>query len=1704
MNIFKVHESIITQYSKYVSSFTDIHDNRINEEVTSYFNNHRLWPQPLIQFNPAYAKGDSIKDLCDNGILNKDINNIFKGYELYKHQVDALKLGTSDKSFIVTSGTGSGKSLTYIGTIFNYIFNQSEIEKGTKALIVYPMNALINSQLIEFEKYKNSYENNSGKPFPISYARYTGQEGSDEKEKVINELPDVILTNYMMLELIMTRTGEKRIRESLFQNLKFLVFDELHTYRGRQGSDVSMLIRRIQSKAHKILVRIGTSATMAAGESLGEQKEKISAVANKFFGNGFNVNQIIEEELVTSISHDREFDKSALLEELSQNTSRKYTYAELRDSHLSLWIEKEIALELREGRLVRRKPMNTQEIAKSLRKVTEVSEDVCENHIKNLLINANQINKEVTNDDNRILPFKIHQFISQTGSVFTTLEDKDTRAIAFDSSVFHIDNEGSRIPLFNIVFSRISGVDFLCVTKNIKEERFNPRDFKERFSDDDEEIQNIGYLLLDNEDKYWSEGDLSNLPDTWIKIKKNGEPEVKPEYKKALPQKVYFDKFGNYSDKKDSYPIEGWYIEAPILFDLTSGVFYDRKTSEYTKLNTLGIEGRSTATTILATSTIKALADENQSREEQKLLSFTDNRQDASLQAGHLNDFYKVGLIRSAIYHALYNAKENTLDHTQIAESVFSSLGLAQEEFAQHPSPLPAQANDNNKIFQKILIYRVLIDLKKGWRVTLPNLEQCGLVRIDYKHLRTTAETESFWKDIPLIGLMNLEEKMDFITQVLDFFRKNYAISYFIFEENNIATISNEIRANIKPDWGLDTNEEISIPSYMRVETLRNVSKKIFTVSLGSQSYFGKYLKLLAKKYDFVLDKNNYKDVVYAILDAFKEAQWLVPQLINQGKVEVKIYRLNANSILWKLGDGGSFIPDKIRFQSYKDYKPKINRFFKDYYSQDYTKRKRIVAREHTAQIGNQDRIDREDKFRSGDISVLSCSPTMELGIDISSLNVVHMRNVPPNPSNYAQRSGRAGRSGQAALVMTFCSNHSPHDKHYFNNSKEMVAGIVTPSRIDLINEELLKSHLNAVYLSNVGLSDLERSIGELVELEDIDLPLKDSIKVKLNISKERKQEVYSDFKSTLASIEEDLNKIYWYNEDWLHREIEKVPNAFNKAINRWRDLYKSAISQRDRAQKIINNPTYKSNSPEVKNAFNEQKQARIQLALLNNEGRSQLFSEFYPFRYLASEGFLPGYNFTRLPIRVFVPKGEDADYISRPRFLAIKEFGPGNTIYHNGSKFQIKQLLLPEAESKLKKVKIALNSGYALMDEEYNNEYCPFTKVHLNTDEEREIYTNLLEMTDNRSVAHDRISSNEEERMSMGYDIRTYFTVTGNLNRIEKVNIKDDKDTLLRLQYIPAATLLKINHKWSRTNEDGFLINIKTGIWKKGKLDPKKEEDIANIKRIKLYTTDTADALYIHPLPALAFEKGKEADGVITLQFALKRAIETYFQVESNEIGVEVMGDPTKPNMLIFEASEGSLGILSQIVKDPLLFMQIIKEAYKICHFENGKDLLEKPVPATYSDLLSYSNQRYHERIDRFTIKDQLERLMVCELEAMGKSKFSSYDEQYKHLIENFDPNSSTELEFLKYLYKNNLKLPDVAQYKTDDLFVMPDFYYEEENAAIFCDGTPHDKPEVKKQDEMKREVLRNKGYDVVTYYYKDSLEQLIKDRNDIFKKVK
>ena len=106
----------------------------------------------------------------------------------------------------------------------------------------------------------------------MSFACYTGQESDDWKNEIIASPPDILLTNYVMLELILTRPQERRLLGAA-RGLRYLVLDELHTYRGRSGSDVALLSRRVRDALSADRLQcVGTSATLAGTGTHDEQK----------------------------------------------------------------------------------------------------------------------------------------------------------------------------------------------------------------------------------------------------------------------------------------------------------------------------------------------------------------------------------------------------------------------------------------------------------------------------------------------------------------------------------------------------------------------------------------------------------------------------------------------------------------------------------------------------------------------------------------------------------------------------------------------------------------------------------------------------------------------------------------------------------------------------------------------------------------------------------------------------------------------------------------------------------------------------------------------------------------------------------------------------------------------------------------------------------------------------------------------------------------------------------------------------------------------------------------------------------------------------------------------------------------------------------------------------------------------------------------
>lgn len=477
MNIFKLHNQIINDYKSYIESFLLIKDPKIKSVVNAELAKGRLWPQPLIQFNPTFEKGTSIDQLIKENIVDYQLENIFKGYNLYRHQVEAIKKGVAGKSFIVTSGTGSGKSLTFLATIFSDLL-KNNFGTGIKAILVYPMNALINSQEEEINKYAENYKNNTQNDFPITFAKYTGQETQQEREDIKTNPPDIILTNYMMLELIMTRASEKFMRDSIFTNLKYLVFDELHTYRGRQGADVSLLIRRISAQTQNELICIGTSATMASSGTLSEQKRAVANVGKQIFDKVLELDQIIGEYLEnTTIA--KEIDINLLKESLKNDIVKNDQPDSFTSNPLAIWLENNIALKtLEDGTVQRAKPQTLSQMASILSKETELDKELCKARLIQLLEWAELLNKKASKMSHRksYLPFRFHQFIAQTGNVAVTLDSLDSRQITLDNTLYIRDKESDEeLHVYPVLFSRFSGHEFICVRKDYESNHLFPR-----------------------------------------------------------------------------------------------------------------------------------------------------------------------------------------------------------------------------------------------------------------------------------------------------------------------------------------------------------------------------------------------------------------------------------------------------------------------------------------------------------------------------------------------------------------------------------------------------------------------------------------------------------------------------------------------------------------------------------------------------------------------------------------------------------------------------------------------------------------------------------------------------------------------------------------------------------------------------------------------------------------------------------------------------------------------------------------------------------------------------------------------------------------------------------------------------------------------------------------------------------------------------
>lgn len=1797
MNVLELFDELKTDYKEYIRSFSYISDQRIKEKLEDVLANDSLWPKELIQFNPTFKLGRSVEQMIKDGVpLHPNLSEFFAN-QFYQHQEDAIVKGCQEEEFIVTSGTGSGKSRTFMATIFNYILQNPQETKGnTVAIIVYPMNALINSQYQELEGYSKNYlDKHPNQDCPITFGKYTGQENETKRREIQENPPHILLTNYMMLELLLTRSDEHKLRNNFCQNLKFLVFDELHTYRGMQGSDVALLIRRIKSLASKKVLCFGTSATMVSGKfiSAKQRKEKVAQVASCIFGSTFSAEQIIEETLDTSmIGSDPTCDE--LKQCIFDDTLRNYASKDssnivlskeeclkqeniLRHYPSAIWLEHNIALKFDDSlsQYTRGEPISLEGIALELCRSAQLDHnkqtdiEACLNHVRNLLLWCNDINQLLISYGERksVLPYKIHQFIRQTGTMYATIGPVNVRHLTIEDHLYFDRNQDDieaetqefystypqedQIRYFPLLFSRYTGHEFYVVTlmkEGTKDALIIPRDPDRRLNIHHEDRQyddtdrKAGYIIIPHEgqkaEDFLVDEKNEEFPSSWYKKGKN--PTLKSEYKQLLPQIIYIKPNGSYSFNepvKSGY-IKAVFITAPLKFEPTAQIMFYRAASDFVNLSKIGGEGRSTATTVLSYENVILMKKHGVRPCDRKVLTFVDARQDASLQAGHFNDFIRYGKIRAAILKAINKAGQEGILFEDMPYSVLQELDLKTADYALYPEKYGKQQDQVEQTMRDYLQVLIEEDLSHNWSVNTPNLEDCNLVHINYDGLKEEIfeyhnyET-GFWA--PFKG--HEQDVLELISFVLTFFRYKKAFASKVKTNKEAMKLSEKIFKNLKQPWSLWENEILDASKVITIT--ENVKSKEYDkrqyLKVGIKSLFGRKLTRFVNECDYLDDIKDQEDYVNFVSDLFKSLPNYI--LSNNG-----CYQLHTNAIKWMKPESNndytqSYGEGKKLNLSFRDldraeaHELHTNEFYKHFYQTIPLGDCTLEAKEHTGQVNKEEREKREQEFRDGLFPILYCSPTMELGIDIKDLSIVGMRNVPPTPANYTQRAGRAGRSGQAALVYTYCRTKNPHDNYYLKSPEKMVNGVVSAPRMDLLNEDLLKAHLHSLILSIKPIYKLGSSIKDIIDFtnESAKFPIRDEILEDLELSPENIEEIKAKFKTMIADnyftthFGETDN--YWldHTDEWLNLQLDNYKNDFNRAFDRWRNLLSIAYKEEREAKK---DPIETANLSDKENRDMERKALRARKQkdlLLGNNKMTNQESEFYPYRYLASEGFLPGYNFVKLPTRAFLNYANDikpTESLSRPKGLALREFSPFNTIYCNGSKFKIKRMNLVSgvygesfSYNKETGVLIKENSSDGSFNQVNNIDFLSGEEVI------KEPIGTCYQALDMVAEEVGSITCHEEERLSTYYKVNPYLSCDNPKNISRKKVVIGDKQ-LMDLVFIKTCRITYIlGASASGLSNDRFYLNTRTGefvskdtynhlldLKSKNTQEAQNAQNLIDcIKDVKLYCEEIADAIYLRPYIDAHLDDEVKCR---TFAYAFKQAIEDVLQVESNEIALELVGSENNRNIFLYENSESSLGMLKKVVHEDDIFKNIINRAYEICYqnqeYDLGSKELDSLIKADYSNLLNYYNQPYHELIDIREIYETLSLLKDKRVKLISKQdydqclSFDEYEEKYELLKnEKIDKSSLTEKLFITYLYEHHLRLPDLAQVIIEGLYVKPDFAYLDENGnyecLIFCDGTPHDREKVAKQDKIKRQELQDNGYHVLSWHYSQSLDDFV-----------
>ncbi len=1639
-----------------------------------------LWREPFVELRRELKRGAPLEALVSEGLLHPEAPRIFRQdardpasppIHPYVHQVEAFRLAKAGRNVVVATGTGSGKSFAFGLPVIDYALRmRDEGKRGTKAILVYPMNALANDQFRDLAQRLMG----SG----LSVALYTGEtpyareEGEDRRRALERDLrlpdgalsdvvrasreairedpPDLLLTNYVMLELILTRREDLRLFPAEHRGLlRFLVLDELHTYGGLKGADTALLIRRLKvhTGTESTLQFIGTSATLEE-----EERDEARAFASRLFGAPVETFELVREtyadplpgkttpkapsgpvpgpdavqkgeiqKLARAFLGREEDDPSALGEALAHHPTLKWVRAELGRGPRPL---PELVAAYAGAR-----GLSTAEARKELLAFMSLAQF------------AEAGGKP-------LLQLKLHGFYSQNVGLTGTLHDPPRLSSQGELEL------GSA-PAYPVVFCRQCKNEFFVASRNGN--RFLPAEFGE--------TANVVYLTPGVYDP-----EAVPLPETWL----NDRGEAKGDYRRHVPGNLRVD-----PDLGEVRPGEGGRpfitVEAPFLFCPHCGIQYDRRPAEYAKLTPFGLVGRSTATDLILLATLGALTED-----ERKIIAFTDNVQDANFQSAHFSDLAHRLAFRQALLRLLDEKGEVALGEAGL--EVLSYWKRSEAGIYKDP--------DLARAYTAVLQLFATADAARNVQPNFPNLEEAGLVRYDYKGLEALVADEALWKNA---GNPPPDVRADVLRGLLDLIRRREAIGDGLSLDTMNLDFDYKVQQVLEGEgYAEAVFFEPGEPVVLVERKPARPPRRGRAVPLIGNVRPSRFERWVMQALD--LDRKSAQAWLREVYLRLQDTRILTPKRLptyqNQGRIEghvlnptrVRLRRVREKRLRYC---PKSRVPFYLKVLDRSPEFPSVllredapNRFFQEIY-QEFWFAVPPQAGPHSAQVPAEERRRLEASFRDekSPLAVLVSTPTLELGVDIGTLANVYLRNVPPSPANYAQRSGRAGRRGQPALVQVFAGQgyrRGPHDQYFYRHPEEMIRGEVRAPRFLLDNKRLIRAHIHAVVLEHLApLWELPRSMQDLVDIEaKPTFPMRAEVREGLQHAIDQEQKAVIE--AVVRSLAREMREFAWLDRTFIEDEVKGFVEALDGALASWRWAFATLVEQHDSIKARIN---YKKDPNDKKTLHHELRTLSERIDQLRGEGK-------HPLRVrdlLESEGFVPNYAFSSQAVQLELLTPEGPQQLVREPLIALREYAPGNFVYYGKAAYEVSRIAYSLHDEDLVPVIICPNCGIP-NHRDPDNRRLPGRCTRCGQDLTAAPRARALPMPWQRARRRRRVTSEEEERRRRGYRIVESYQASS--------SVKSYEAGPLRIDYDHQAVVRVSNLGPLTERRSGFVLCRKCGEWllseeridkhphREGKRGECRqyagEEDL--VYGLSLYHEAEVDALILYVpknLPekeALAYYE--------SLAWALWRAALVALQLEEGELGVflEPGGTSGVAYRIIFhEQVEGGLGALESLLK-PARWRQLIEVALDLLHANEPDDACEK---ACYRCLLSYHNQSVHHLLDR--------RLVLEDLRQWRELTFSPARpvEKKERLVRHTE--SELERRFLDELEHRGLPMPDEAQYTVSvgGASVRYDFYYRDADLGIFVDGPGHDDPTRLQGDAVRRGALTDAGRRFLIFRY-------------------